>query len=199
MLTSTKLYVQLSPDDTGVLLLQSIQDHLDKATTRRLVPSRSMHLTVLHIGLVSRLLDSLRPYSDTPDDTILVALDNLVETWTYTIRELHFDAVDLTILSSDLFGVTNATLVLRLSGHPSLSELHTRCLQDFIYFLERLGINDPVACMAADDNLKHGLSLVPHISIAKGYSGQELKSVPEQTIGLGLMPLVYEEDGRSIL
>lgn len=188
MQPTTKLYVQLEPDQAGKILLQSIQTSLHDA--HRLVPTNSLHLTVIHIGLVSKLLESIKPHTHMSDSKILQSLDVLVSKLYEAIAAINFKTCTLQPDGYDFFGAQRTTYVVRFKKTLLLENFYTACLKELEYFLSEIGISNPKTFMADDTNLKYAISLEPHVAVAQSYHG-EGSNHALRPIEFSLMPLIY--------
>jgi hypothetical protein len=185
---STKLYVQLQPDDAGIEHLLSVQKTL--GGDARPVRKGSLHLTILHIGLVSKLTDSLRPYTTVPDADILRALDSLVDRLSGSITTLGFSGCSLRPIGYDFFGASGSTYVVRYENPAALCSLHAACLGHLREFITEAGVSDVQAYMEQDTNLHYALTLKPHVALARSYHGTG-SAAQLQPMTFRQMPIVY--------
>lgn len=178
----TRLYVQLRPN------VRTVQDlyHLRSDILGRRVAQTELHMTVIHIGELSRLATSLEKFSIN-NDTLIDAAEKLVDRL-IGIRDRYKDETfDLEAIALEPYGKTAA---VSYQASERLRALHAECLDALMDMLRRLGVNDPMAWMQADNNLRFALTLHPHIAIVKG-ANEFTPAHVRQNASLTLMDIVY--------
>ena len=85
-------------------------------------------------------------------------------------------------------GNTN-TLVIRYRLTPEIKKLHQICLNILIQFFKICGIDNVETFMNLDPNFKNALTIKPHLTVAKAYSG-ELPSLDVENINASLMKIL---------
>ena len=168
----SKIYIQLQPTQKSTAVLLSYQKSLNNPTSRSvIVPPHALHLTVIHIGKVSRIIESVRVASDMDDEKIIRNIQTLV-TQLQAITKLHEDKpFTLPPTHFSHLGRANNALVIEYEATPQLKQLHETSLGILKNFIASCGVTDVEAFMENDKNFKYALVLRPHITIAKGHTG----------------------------
>lgn len=188
-----KLYVQLRPDDDGIKQLQLVQASLQPPVGKSigLVKASTMHLTVLHIGAVDRLLDSMADFTDLSRNKVVTYIDELATDLESVVNDTEGAAYTLQPTGYQRFGASGSTYVISLQSTPELDNLYDKSLAVLKEFFVTCGIADVEAFMSADSNLKYALSLRPHVTVAKGYVGQD-STTELKPITFSIMPVRYD-------
>ncbi|MBI3889032.1 hypothetical protein HY312_00435 [Candidatus Saccharibacteria bacterium] len=185
-----KIYVQLQPSASAIQMLINTQAALTHQKTMRTVSSSKLHLTVLHIGLVQNLIDSISQHTGSTPDFIIGQIDIFITELSAIMQPYESKQFKLSTLESANFGTKNTILVIKFKPTTELEELYASCLQTTTKLLERCGITSPISFMEHDRNLKYALSIKPHVTIAKSYTGARIKP-PDTEMEFSLMPLLY--------
>jgi hypothetical protein len=186
-----KLYVQLRPDEEGMLLLRSAQQALYQERRCDLVKIAAIHMTVLHIGAVGCLIDSMKCATSMDCAEISRRIHPLIEELEKGIA-IAGDA-SYTLMSSgyDHFGTHGFTYVVTFKPTLKLQDLYERSLAALKTFFASCDIVDVDDFMANDANLKYALTLRPHVTIAKGCKGDGASGTLQQ-MTFTCMPVLYE-------
>jgi hypothetical protein len=186
MTTDTKLFVQLQPDEYALEYFKLLQESLSLQPTSRPVKTAALHMTVLHIGLVERLLEPL-PISTTKGLQLCrLMLDELQA----VVRSSRLHRVQLVPVSGELLGVSGGSLVVLLEPTAELLALHRHSLTVLQRFIQACGVTDVEQYMLADYNLRYALTLKPHVTIVKNYHSTP-PDIPSGQLGFTIMPLEY--------
>lgn len=165
----TKLYVQLGLTDQDVGEIAALQRRLSIKIDCNPVSRDQLHLTILHIGKLSRLVQSMDGFSISTADEIMVRAELLHQHLQDVVKK--YAEFTLNTLDLALFGKTNTTLVLRYAPVPALQALHLESLNELKIFFHDCGIRDVDAFMRQDENLHRALSISPHVSLARNVTG----------------------------
>ncbi|MDN3904254.1 hypothetical protein [Arthrobacter sp. YD2] len=184
-----RLYAQMRPDGGSLAHLLALQQAVAAAAPRgvRPVPSRQLHLTLIHFG---KVLDVYRVITaatgiSLPDYARL--LEGYIER---TESLLPATAFHLQPVRAAGFGAHGRTLAVEYAPTPELSALHAGLLEELEGFLAACGIAGTASFMAGDPNFMFARTLRPHITLVRGYTG------PPPGLELGRvtlipMPVVY--------
>lgn len=180
-----RLYVQLRPTPYSLEHLVALQSTFMQSG--RLVNPAKIHLTIIHFGIVSEVLDSLP--GDTRSKTESFA--NYVSS-TQEIIEKMPEAFTLKPKTLELFGDHNTTLVVTYEPTEKLLRFHELCLQSLKVFLDRSGVENVEEWMINDRNFTHARTIRPHITLVKNYSGlSHIQNAGLEEVTLTKMPLLY--------
>jgi 2'-5' RNA ligase len=185
----SKLYVQLRPDTASIEQLLSLQGQLPP-TAARLVSEPSLHMTIIHIGIVERLITSLQNEIPLDIATILATVEKLSKQLEQLTAQFSEHTFTLDSAGFELFGMNHATLVLTFTPSNELIALHKSSLDILKNFLLACGIKNPEVFMQSDYNLQNALTLRPHVTLAKTFEGT-LPSMASLQARFNLMPVVY--------
>ncbi len=191
--TETKLYVQLEPDQAAKVELLSIQEKL--APHGRVVNEASLHMTILHIGLASRLIDSVVPHTAATTNDILLRLALLADELESAILQRDFTTCTLYPSGFDFLGSHKTSYVITFEPTLELIGLHEVCLDLLKSFLGDIGIQDVDIFMMNDANLRYTLKLLPHVTLARSYRGEINIPLPS-TMGFMMMPTEQPGDAH---
>ncbi|MCC3275071.1 2'-5' RNA ligase family protein [Arthrobacter sp. zg-Y20] len=184
-----RLYAQMQPDAGSLAHLLALRDSLTSGAPRgtRPVPRGQLHLTLIHFG---KVLDVHRVISaatgiSLPDYGQLLAgyierTEALLPEDSFRLQPVHLTG----------FGAHGRTLVAEYAPTPQLAALHAALLTELTGFLAACGIGDTAGFMAGDPNFMFAQTLRPHITLARGYTG-EPPALPLAPVTLTPMPVVY--------
>jgi 2'-5' RNA ligase len=177
----TRLYVQLRPDIHALRHLQTIRDKIHDG---RPVSDDQLHMTVIHIGELSRLIAAL---PDIDSGNILRAAEVFARSVEKTAT--HYQQVSFTLNPTGVesFG---QTIAITYNASDGLTALHAKALQMLIDMLKGLGVDDPRAFMENDPNLRFALTLRPHVALAKSASPPKDLTFDHEA-SFSLMKIVY--------
>lgn len=185
---STKLYVQLEPISRDIPSIEAIINSINDGTK---VSPNSLHSTILHIGLVERLIRSLRPHTKLSDDELLTALAIYANNTIELTESLQLTMIELEHIGYDYFGNNHSTLVMRFKSSAELVHLHKSTLKLFKDFLNDITDENVEDVMSNDANLKYALTIAPHVTIAKSCT-KPIKDIGTiGTVRFSIMPVVY--------
>lgn len=177
----TRIYIQLKPDAETIVALKKTASTI---TEGRHVPDDALHMTVIHIGELSRLIAAL-PEIDAQN--ILRAAELYVEDLKQILPRYNSNDFILTPSGIEQFG---NTVAVTYKPSQKLNELHQEALRAFMNLLKRIGVEAPRTFMEHDYNLRNALHLRPHVALARGASLNN-EHMLEHTGYFSLMRLVY--------
>ncbi len=186
-----KLYVQLRPDSDGIALVRSVQQSLHTQSRIIIVKQSAIHLTILHIGAVDRMLDSMAGFTTMNRREILLRVDKLIKDLEAATADIGDIPFKLEPIAYERFGTHGTAYAITFQPTAELNTLHDKCLLVLKKFFASCNITDTEAFMTADDNFKHALSLRPHVTVAKGTDIAD-PIVKLQPVSFKLMAIVYD-------
>ena len=196
MLTlSNKLYIQLEPSATDMHRLLTIQNQLLPTKATRFVSPGALHLTIIHIGVLTKLVQSIQTKSVRSTSAIMGHIENFAHNAEALIKS-YTDDVPFSLIPKefDVFGRNNSSLVLTFYDSDALSLLHEKSLTLLKNLLTACDITSIDSFMRADPNLRYALDIKPHITLAKSfYPRDKLDTLILSTdpYTLDLMRVVY--------
>jgi hypothetical protein len=189
----SKIYVQLQPTEESTAWLLSYQKLMNAEPSSRsvLVASPALHMTIIHIGKVSKTIESLLAATDINDGDVIRNLEKLVVNLEYTLKP--FKQYQYTLIPKGFthLGRGNNTLVIEYTVTPELKQLHQECLDILKNFFKTCGVKNVEAFMKNDANFQHALELRPHITLAKAHTG-ELPNTPLHLLKAKIMNVIQE-------
>ena len=196
MLTlSNKLYIQMEPSATDMHRLLTIQDQLPLQKTTRLISAGALHLTIIHIGVLSKLVQSIQSESVRSTNEIMGHIENFAHNAEALTKSYVEDVPFLLIPKEfDVFGRNNTSLVLTFYDSDALSLLHKKSLTLLKNLLTACGITSIDNFMRADPNLRYALDIKPHITLAKSFYPRDTRDtliLSTDPYTLDLMRVVY--------
>ncbi len=189
MTPETKVFVQLAPDPAGVQQLLHLQETLVTEKTARLIKMKALHLTIIHIGKLQRIVEAVHPVTGMSVNEILRHATIFVDEAVKLLAPFAGQKILLKTRRTSLFGA-NAFVCL-FAATAELNFLHRQSLLLLEEFLQRCGVGDTAEFMAADQNLRHALTLNPHVTLAK-FPATEFLEFPQVDINFLIMPVAYE-------
>lgn len=166
--TESKLYVQLQPDAPTMQWLLNAQNQLTNAMR---VPENQLHMTIIHFGKISKMIDSIRYHADTSEPNLLAEAQCLADRWRIRLQSIEEATIFMKPARSSLFGVHENNYVVEFEVPEYVLQLHRDCLSDLHVFFRSIGIDNPEQFMQQDANFQHALGLRPHVTLAKQYTG----------------------------
>lgn len=177
----TRIYIQLKPDVDTLRALNKIASAI---TEGRIVSDDELHMTVIHIGELSRLIAAL---PDIDVQSIIFAAELYVEELKRILT--GYNTMDFVLSPSSIEQFGN-TVAVAYEPSQKLKELHQEALQAFMDLLLRVGVEAPRTFMENDYNLRNALHVRPHVALVKGASLKNERLI-EHTGSFSLMKLVY--------
>ncbi|MFZ1250548.1 MAG: hypothetical protein WAR37_03845 [Candidatus Microsaccharimonas sp.] len=177
----TRLYVQLRPDTGTLTHLQAMRSEINDG---RPVPDSELHMTVIHIGELSRLIAALPEINS---EEILQAAERCADELEQIAASFGNVNFALRPIGLETFG---KTIAVGYEPSKELNELHRQALLVCMNMLKSVGISDPRIFMQNDPNLRNALTLHPHVALSKNASPQE-KSIIRHKGLYSLMKVVY--------
>jgi 2'-5' RNA ligase len=190
MTPETKLYVQLAPDHAGRRQLQELQQALTADDRARLIPAAKFHLTVLHIGKLQRLIDSIQQSVDISALEILRRAKTFADELRALVAQVAGNDFHLHYHGTQQFGEHRDVLVCQFYPTPELCQLHHLSLDLLHNFLIEIGIQDTKYFIEQDFSLRNSLNLNPHVTLAKK-SASKNRSLPPLVMRFTTMDVVY--------
>jgi 2'-5' RNA ligase len=184
----SKMYVQLEPTDESKATLLSYQKYLynDPTHSSILVAPPALHMTIIHIGKVSKTIESLRVATDIKNADIIKNLEKLVVDLEKALKPHKQHQYTLRPTGFNHLGRANNTLVIEYAVTPELKQLHQECLTILKNFFISCGVKNVEAFMEEDANFQYALELRPHITLAKAHTG-EIPNILLHTLEAGVM------------
>jgi 2'-5' RNA ligase len=191
MLTlQNKLYIQLAPDTQAITAIQNDVEGF----SGRSIESEQLHLTVLHIGKLERLYDSVYKETDISKTAFLEEADALASELEILKAKYDENHIELNATEFDVFGANRSVLVLRFETTDTLNALHASGLDSVRKFLQKCGIRDMDDFIEKNDSLKHSLSYKPHIALKKAFEGKVPVMPNHLTVSLTFSIMSIEYD-----
>jgi len=188
----SKIYVQLQPTQKSTAALISYQKSLNNSSDRSiLVAPPALHMTIIHIGKVSKTVESLRVVTDVKDDIIIRNIEKLVVGLEKAIKPFKHHQYILNPTEFNHLGRTNNTLVIEYAVTPELKKLHQECLAVLKNFFKTCGIENVETFMKNDANFQYALQLRPHITLAKAHT-EELPNILLHTLEAKVMDVLQK-------
>lgn len=189
---SQKVYVQLAPDESAIKDLLSLQSNIDPSARR--VSQQELHLTVIHIGLLSRVYTSITDSFALSEKQFIENAETLVSKLEQLRASVQTTTYRFERPSIALFGPHESSLVLTYTPDDNACRLYKESYTILSNFLSNCGIDDVDVFMRNDKNLRHAISFNPHVTLAKGADPNSRdmfikKSVCHQ---FSIMPIVYD-------
>ncbi|RYZ89527.1 MAG: hypothetical protein EOP06_09215 [Proteobacteria bacterium] len=190
-MNESKLYVQLQPDQAAMQQLQSLQTQLDPAASA--VSMDQLHMTIIHFGKIQKLIDSVSCRLKISEADLLECTNHLVQAWSMRLEAIEDASIAMKSTAHSLFGVNHTTYVVEFEAPELAIQLHSECLLDLKAYFRTIGIADPTTFMQQDFNFQHALTLRPHVTIAKHYTGSTPPAMPNTPIAASFhtMQIVY--------
>ena len=163
----TRLYVQLTPDAATTDYLQRLQRQV--VTSGRPLPAQHLHLTIIHFGKIGDMYHDIHRESGVSRSAYDDAL------WDYIERSQQALPKTPIILHPhhlELFGARRSTLVLRTTSTDTLEDAHKLLYQYLRDFLRRCDIDDIDTFIVGNHNLRYAPTLIPHITLARGFTAE---------------------------
>lgn len=177
----TRLYVQLRPDVETLGLLQNTRTTLADG---RPVPDNELHMTVIHIGELSRLI-AILPEID--PEKILRAAELFVDELKIIATPYSSMHFKLRASGIEAFG---KTIAVTYEPSQELKELHHQALVALENMLRSIGIDKPRTFMENNTNLRYAVTLRPHVALVKNTSSPT-EPIVEHDGSYSLMKIVY--------
>lgn len=159
-----RLYVQLQPDSASLEQILTVQSHF--GSLGRIVKEEKIHLTIIHFGIVSEILENL-PATTQVKRT---AFSEYVAR-TQSIISTSPESYELQPKAIELYGEHSTTLAIRYEEAPQLVDIHENCLHALQEFLSSSGVVKVEEWMSNDRNFMYAQTLNPHVTIVKNFSG----------------------------
>lgn len=186
-MVNTRLYVQLQPDEAGREALAGVQQTLPSQSTGRLIGKAELHLTLIHFGVANDVYQSVSHMSGVDRNAFSEALAAYV-----TEAEAWLPKNDVTLQHTgfELYGAKKNALAATFKATDELREQHAKQLDVLRRFFKRMDLTNPDEFMQSDPNFQHALTLNPHVTLYKGFSG-ELPNIEIGDIAFSSMNVVY--------
>ena len=184
-----RIYAQLYPESDTLAELLRLQEGLDPQQSGRLVPAKGLHMTIIHFGIINQVWNRLSRAVGTEltRQVYLRQIEKLVSSWEDCLRSV---VVGLEPIGFTRFGKHGLVLAVEYRPTYEILELHQQCLARLVTFLQNCRVADPTRFMREDYNFTNALTLRPHISLYKGYSGAE-PTAELQNAWLHAAPVTY--------
>jgi hypothetical protein len=189
----SRIYVQLQPteESTARLLMYQKLPNSDPTSRSVLVASPALHMTIIHIGKVSKTIESLQAATDIDDGEVISNFNKLIVDLDNALKPFNQYHYTLTPKGFTHLGRGNNTLVIEYAVTPQLKQLHQECLDILKNFFRTCGAKNVEAFMKHDANFQHALELRPHITLAKAHTG-ELPNIALHTLEAKVMDVLQE-------
>ncbi len=185
-----RLYLQYRPDDDALqqlLTWQAVSQEVNPQS--RLVQPDSVHLTVLHFGILADVFRELQQQQ--PALTKEIFLESVEQFVSYAETVLPSSTV-VQPEGFELFGSRSSVLALRVRVSDDLMRAHAQARELLMQCLEACGISPARMFMQGSPNFRFALELQPHISLLKAArTTPNIDSAAAPALRLEAMPVRY--------